>query len=459
MDLLNERFAEYWSPFPNASLDEAMVGFKGRSWLVQYMRDKPCKWGFKVWILACALTGYVNHLEVYQGSRRKLQQDGSYKKVGEKHMVAKLVGRMAIRLPRGSHIFMDRYFTSPVIFAELWNKYGIACTGTCMSNRKGWPKHLNIKDPKKEEHGFSKGSVALLDKISSVVGSAKRGGRKAAAAVRIRSDKEEKAQVDDMKDDMDMDDMKDDMDMDDSANETVQTLIQGRLRAVTWVDKSCVALISTGSSLSPVFVKRKNRLGAKININCPQLVRDYNDYMGGVDQHDSLRCGTYNTEKTLIFHKWWLKLFFGLVNIAITNAYVIFRLFKHQKKKSTTQLHFRFLNMLQIELFKRGSSAFALNQSRKRRRKSGPSAKVAPVVVIDGEHVSAYSKTDPGRKDGKRRLSRLCRVCKKKRTNRGCSVCNIYVCLAPGCWRKHCKGEFNARGAAFEVGSDAPESQ
>jgi len=41
----------------DVSVDEAMVAFKGRSTLKQYMPMKPVKQGFKVWMLVDAHTG------------------------------------------------------------------------------------------------------------------------------------------------------------------------------------------------------------------------------------------------------------------------------------------------------------------------------------------------------------------------------------------------------------------
>ncbi len=49
------------------TIDEAMIPFKGRLRFKQYMKDKPMKWGIKVFALADAPTGYVKRLQVYTG--------------------------------------------------------------------------------------------------------------------------------------------------------------------------------------------------------------------------------------------------------------------------------------------------------------------------------------------------------------------------------------------------------
>ena len=40
------------------SLDEAMIGLKGRLMFIQYLPKKPKKWGMKAFVLADSITGY-----------------------------------------------------------------------------------------------------------------------------------------------------------------------------------------------------------------------------------------------------------------------------------------------------------------------------------------------------------------------------------------------------------------
>ena len=50
-------------------MDEAMIPFKGRVGFKQYMKDKPTKWGIKVFVLADAMDGYVKAFQVYTGKK------------------------------------------------------------------------------------------------------------------------------------------------------------------------------------------------------------------------------------------------------------------------------------------------------------------------------------------------------------------------------------------------------
>lgn len=42
-----------------------MIPFKGRNGLKQYMKDKPTKWGIKVWKLVVSVMAYFLHFNVY----------------------------------------------------------------------------------------------------------------------------------------------------------------------------------------------------------------------------------------------------------------------------------------------------------------------------------------------------------------------------------------------------------
>ena len=52
------------------SVDEGMIGFKGRLWFVQYMPKKPTKWGMKAFVLADSATGYTSNWRLYTGTKK-----------------------------------------------------------------------------------------------------------------------------------------------------------------------------------------------------------------------------------------------------------------------------------------------------------------------------------------------------------------------------------------------------
>ena len=62
---LKAKFQSVYYPHCQVSVDEAMIPFKGRSTMKQYVPIKPIKRGFKVWVLADAIDGYFCDLNVY----------------------------------------------------------------------------------------------------------------------------------------------------------------------------------------------------------------------------------------------------------------------------------------------------------------------------------------------------------------------------------------------------------
>ena len=67
LDKIVNNFKIHYTPQQNLSVDESMVGFKGRLSWIQYMPKKPRKWGIKIWTLADGTNGYVSNLKVYTG--------------------------------------------------------------------------------------------------------------------------------------------------------------------------------------------------------------------------------------------------------------------------------------------------------------------------------------------------------------------------------------------------------
>ena len=60
-----------------------------------------------------------------------------------------------------------------------------------------------------------------------------------------------------------------------------------------------------------------------LDLQRPQLIADYNRYMGGVDLADMRRLHCNST--IMGQHRWWLKLFFYLLDVGTANALVLYR--------------------------------------------------------------------------------------------------------------------------------------
>ncbi|CAC5411670.1 unnamed protein product [Mytilus coruscus] len=69
VDLFNAKFKQYYTPNQSLSIDESLIGTRGRSIMIQYIPSKAAKFGVKLWVLAESITGYIVHLNVYKGKR------------------------------------------------------------------------------------------------------------------------------------------------------------------------------------------------------------------------------------------------------------------------------------------------------------------------------------------------------------------------------------------------------
>src|SRR5665648_793900 len=77
---LNASFAAHAAPSQHLTLDEAMVAYKGRSPIKQYIPSKPHKWGYKIWCLASE--DYLLHFEVYAGKEEAPSDAGRKVSIG-----------------------------------------------------------------------------------------------------------------------------------------------------------------------------------------------------------------------------------------------------------------------------------------------------------------------------------------------------------------------------------------
>ena len=117
-------------PHSQLSVDEAMIPFKGRSSMKQYLPLKPVKRGFKVWAMADALSGYLYDFNVYTGA------------TGERNSTRGQGSTLTLSEPlKGKHhqLFFDNYFTSITLLDKLLAR-GTYGYGTIMQDKQeGFP--------------------------------------------------------------------------------------------------------------------------------------------------------------------------------------------------------------------------------------------------------------------------------------------------------------------------------
>ncbi|XP_051956388.1 piggyBac transposable element-derived protein 4-like isoform X2 [Xyrauchen texanus] len=147
MDHLKQKCQQLFQPNQNLTIDERMVKSKARSGFKQYMKGKPTRWGFKLWVIATSDSGYTLDFNVYTGSR-----DGHVTDLATK-VVESLLQPFK---DQGHNVWFDNFYTSPALMVKLLEMGTNAC-GKCRVNRKLFP--AEFKDIKRWERKAARGDM------------------------------------------------------------------------------------------------------------------------------------------------------------------------------------------------------------------------------------------------------------------------------------------------------------
>lgn len=134
-----------YHPRQNIAIDERMVATKAKLGMRQYMKNKPTKYGIKLFVLADSCNGYTVAFNVYTGrSHFSTGQGLSF------NSVMSLIDTKF--LGSGYHLYCDNFYTSPKLFKELLLLKVRAC-GTYRDNRKETPSTKVNAMTKKSSRG------------------------------------------------------------------------------------------------------------------------------------------------------------------------------------------------------------------------------------------------------------------------------------------------------------------
>lgn len=155
---LQNKFKTLYIPEKNISIDESLLGWKGRLGYVQYIPSKRKRFGIKFFELCESQTGYVWNFICYTGAST------FYPNVSQDiPMTEKVVLSLAHELLNmGYSLYMDNFYNSIDLTEKLiLNKTDVV--GTMRLNRKGIPAELKSKKLKKGEyHAMFRGKVMVI---------------------------------------------------------------------------------------------------------------------------------------------------------------------------------------------------------------------------------------------------------------------------------------------------------
>ncbi|CAH1997194.1 unnamed protein product [Acanthoscelides obtectus] len=142
---LRGKFMSTYLPERDVSIDESLIGWKGRLSWKQYIPSKRKRFGMKMFALCESSSGYMFNFIIYTGC------DTDY---GEKYSNEPVTARIVLSLMdpllgKGYRLFLDNFYTS-VDLADKLVKNRTDCVGTMRLNRKGVPTDIKKKLSKGE---------------------------------------------------------------------------------------------------------------------------------------------------------------------------------------------------------------------------------------------------------------------------------------------------------------------
>lgn len=145
MELMNEKFQQ-WGVFQkHLSVDEMIVRYYGHHSVKQFIRNKPIRFGYKLWAL-CGDSGYCFHFSLYCG---KETSETVHVPLGSRVVMNML---SVVDDPRSHVVFFDNFFTSYALLVQLKEK-GFRATGTVRDGRIAKCPLKTVKEVEKLPRG------------------------------------------------------------------------------------------------------------------------------------------------------------------------------------------------------------------------------------------------------------------------------------------------------------------
>lgn len=212
--------------------------------------------------------------EVYCGKKQHIAESGAVDmKSGPAAVVRNLKAVFGDKPPEKAMrlVVVDRFYTSIVLAVQLL-LMGFYTIGTIMTNRRGFCKAV-VSSKKTRPKGIPRGALTF------------------ARSKHVK-----------------------------------------KMTSICWWDSKPVHFLSVGGNLELDRVVRREKTGEQNEVACPKVIKDYHKFMGGVDVHDQLRLQRYSVQRSITFRKYYKSLFLGLVDLAITNGYIVHKAYCKQRQ-------------------------------------------------------------------------------------------------------------------------------
>lgn len=373
-NLLNEGLQQFGVFSEFLSIDERMVRYFGKHGCKMYIKGKPVKFGYKLWMLT-SFNGFPYYIIPYQGAKQNKTEPASIDNIpstskcqamktlqGQKKKNPKVKKNQPcqknvneplshtvvqnllsiIANPEIHKIYMDNFFTSHELLSILATK-NFFVTGTVREHRMFKCPLMSSKAMSKLERGFSDSRFDTRNKIA----------------------------------------------------------------AVRWNDNRVVSVITNFEETKSISTVERRVKGGRKQVKIPACITSYNKYKNGVDLFDN-HAASYFT--SIQGKKWYWPLFVNAFETALVASWKLNQLFGE--------------NSLSLLDFRRHITVAYLGISIPRKpsyRKLGLQQRNADFLRIQNEHVLIKHP------ENRQRRCQL-KPCTGKPTTI-CKKCNVGLCL------------------------------
>ena len=249
---------------PTQSVDEVMVAYKGTraGTLRQFVQNKPDRWGYKL-LCRASIDGFIHDMILYQGETTFSSHPVALNEEESDFLIStKTVITLVktLKKPKETAIYADNWFTSIGLVQYLRDHYGCRYVGTARINRIGDPPLQNVREMDKKCVPRGKHDFCSADGIL----------------------------------------------------------------ALRWKDNKIVTVLSSDAGVEPMktVLRYDRQAKKKVEVSCPNVIKEYNGKMGGIDKSDML-VHLYKTPMRA--RRWYMRLFGYVLDVCISNAWLLYK--------------------------------------------------------------------------------------------------------------------------------------
>ncbi|KAJ0393825.1 hypothetical protein ATCC90586_008648 [Pythium insidiosum] len=142
------------------------------------------------------------------------------------------------------------------------------------------------------------------------------------------------------------------------------------LYACSSLDNKPAYFLESDVSTRKTSIRRKEKDGSVVDVECPVFIANYNTYMNGADALDPLRLQRYSIQRSMRMKKYYQSFVLGLLDMAIVNAYIVHKQYcKGTSSKALPHaqfklvLHEQLIRLTAEDLLERGGTPPATRTS------------------------------------------------------------------------------------------------